>query len=255
MNEGYWSTALGVSGITRAAEETIIDRDCRLAELVGAHLHVAHVSTAGGAEIVRHYKARCAKAGGARITAETAPHYLCATDAWVAGAAENGPADAYDPSTRVNPPLRTAEDVRALIAALADGTIDCIATDHAPHHIDDKNLEFALAATGISGLETALGVCWTALVVPGHLKPEELLARMTSAPAKLFSLPGGTLAVGEPADVALIDPSAEWVVDAASFLSKGKNTPFHGKKLTGKAVRAFVGGKCVYDATREEKRA
>ncbi|MDR2137726.1 MAG: dihydroorotase, partial [Synergistaceae bacterium] len=156
MNEGYWSTVLGMPGATRAAEESIIARDCMLAELEGAHLHVAHVSTAGGAEVVRQYKAR-----GARITAETAPHYLYATDGWVAGT-EGGASPelgVYDTSTRVNPPLRTDKDVQALIEALKDGTLDCIATDHAPHHADEKNVEYALAAPGISGFETALGVC------------------------------------------------------------------------------------------------
>ncbi|MDR1048709.1 MAG: dihydroorotase [Synergistaceae bacterium] len=233
MNEGYWSTVLGLPGITRAAEETVIARDCALAELEGAHLHVAHVSTAGGAEIVRSFKAR-----GAKITAETAPHYLYATDAWVQG---------YDTNTRVNPPLRTEADVKALIAALKDGTIDCIATDHAPHHIDDKNVEYALADVGISGFETALGVSWTALVVPGHMTPERLLEKMTAAPAKVFSLPGGTLALGEPADVTLIDPAAEWTVDTGTFLSKGKNNPFHGRKLTGRAIRVYVGGKLAFE--------
>lgn len=243
MNEGYWSTILGMPGATRAAEESIIARDCMLAELEGAHLHVAHVSTAGGAEIVRQYKAR-----GAKITAETAPHYLFATDAWVEG---------YDTSTRVNPPLRTENDVKALIAALKDGTLDCIATDHAPHHADEKNVEFALAATGISGFETALGVCWTALVVPGHLTPEQLLEKMTAAPAKIFRLPwsGGTLSgmlkVGDAADIVMIDPSAEWFVDVNEFLSKGKNNPFDGKKLTGKVVATLAGGKYAW---KEEKR-
>ncbi len=232
MNEGYWSTVLGMPGATRVAEESIIARDCMLAELEGTHLHVAHVSTAGGAEIVRRYKAR-----GARITAETAPHYLYATDAWVEG---------YDTNTRVNPPLRTESDVEALIEALKDGTIDCIATDHAPHHADEKNVEYALAASGISGFETALGVCWTALVVPGHMTPAQLLQKMTSAGAEIFSLPGGTLALGGLADVTLIDPNAEWTVDASTFLSKGKNNPFHGKKLTGKVKRTYVAGKCVY---------
>ncbi|GHT01319.1 dihydroorotase [Synergistales bacterium] len=233
MNEGYWSTVLGLSGITRAAEETIIARDCHLAALTGARLHVAHVSTAGGADIVRLYKAK-----GAKITAETTPHYLYATDDWV---------DGYDPSTRVNPPLRTKDDVTALIAALKDGTIDCIATDHAPHHFDDKNLEYALASTGISGFETALGVCWTALVAPGHMTGEQLLSKMTSAPAELFSLPGGVIAEGGVADITIIDPSEEWVVDSSLFLSKGKNTPFNGKKLTGNVVRTFVGGERVYE--------
>ena len=234
MNEGYWSTVLGLRGATRVAEESIIARNCMLAELEGAHLHVAHISTAGGADIVRQYKAR-----GVKITAETAPHYLYATDAWV---------DGYDTNTRVNPPLRTDGDIKALIAALKDGTIDCIATDHAPHHIDDKNVEYAFAASGISGLETALGVCWTALVVPGHLTPEELLAKMTSAPAKIFSLPGACekLEVGQSADIILIDPKAEWTADSAEFASKGKNTPFHGKKLTGKVTSTYVAGQCVY---------
>ena len=236
MNEGYWSTVLGMPGITRAAEETVIARDCALAELEGAHLHVAHVSTAGGADIVRYFKSR-----GAKITAETAPHYLYATDAWI-----GDPNRLYDTSTRVNPPLRTEEDRKALIEALKEGVIDCIATDHAPHHADDKNVEYALASTGISGFETALGVCWTALVAPGHMTPAQLLEKMTSAPAKIFSLPGGALAVGQPADLTLIDPAAEWVVDTADFLSKGKNNPFHGKTLTGRVLKTWVGGKCVY---------
>ena len=243
MNEGYWSTVLGMPGTTRAAEESIIARDCMLAELEGSHLHVAHVSTAGGADIVSWYKSR-----GARITAETAPHYLYATDAWVGGA----DGLSYDVNTRVNPPLRTDKDVQALIEALKDGTIDCIATDHAPHHEDDRNVEYALAASGISGFETALGVCWTALVVPGHMTPEQMLRKMTGDPARIFALPGGSLEIGTPADLALIDPAAEWTVDVAEFLSKGKNNPFHGKKLTGKVAATYVGGKCVY---REKNRA
>ena len=236
MNEGYWSTVLGLRGATRVAEESIIARDCMLAELEGAHLHIAHISTAGGAEIVRQFKAR-----GVRITADTAPHYLYATDAWV---------DGYDTSTRVNPPLRTDNDIAALIAALKDGTIDCIASDHAPHHVDDKNVEYAVAATGISGLETALGVCWTALVTPRHFTPEQLLVKMTASPANIFSLPGvcGKIEPGQPADLTLIDPNAEWTVDAAKFASKGKSTPFHGKKLTGKVVATYVAGQCVYEA-------
>jgi len=207
-----------------------------LAELEGAHLHVAHVSTAGGADIVRQFKAR-----GVKITAETAPHYLYATDAWV---------DGYDTNTRVNPPLRTSDDIKALVEALKDGTIDCIATDHAPHHIDDKNVEYAFAASGISGLETALGVCWTALIVPGHMKPEDMLAKMTIAPAKIFSLPGvcEKLEAGQPADIILIDPKAEWTANSAEFASKGKNTPFNGEKLTGKVIATYVAGKPVYTA-------
>jgi dihydroorotase len=233
MNEGKNSMILGLRGIPKQAEEVMVARDIMLAELTGGYLHIAHVSTAGSVELVRQGKKK-----GINVTAETCPHYFTLTDDIV---------KLYDTNTKMNPPLREQKDIDAIKEGLADGTIDCIATDHAPHHIDDKNLEYALASTGISGFETALGVCWTALVTGGHMTPEQLLAKMTSAPAKLFSLPGGTLAEGLPADITLIDPSAEWTVDSSSFLSKGKNTPFNGKKLTGNVVRTFVGGACVYD--------
>ncbi|MDL2263405.1 dihydroorotase [Synergistaceae bacterium OttesenSCG-928-I11] len=233
MNEGYWSTALGLAGITRAAEETIIARDCAIAELEDAPIHIAHVSTRGGAEVVRAMKKR-----GLKVTAETAPHYLYATDEWVRD---------YDTNTKVNPPLRTDDDQTALIEALRDGTIDCIATDHAPHHIDEKNVEFALAANGISGFETAFGICWTALVKPGHLTPEQLFEKMTSAPAAIFNLDAGVLEEGRVADVAVIDPEAEWVVDPKHFLSRGKNTPFTGRTLTGLARCTIAGGEVAYE--------
>ena len=232
MNEGYWSTALGLPGVTRAAEETIIARDCMLAGLENARLHVAHVSTAGGAELVRE-----AKRHGWPVTCETAPHYLYATDEWLQD---------YDTNARVNPPLRTEADRLALIEALKDGTIDCIATDHAPHHADDKNVEFALASSGISGFETALAVCWTALVVPGHLTPEQVLDKLTRAPARVLGLDAGTLEVGKRADVTLIDPRAEWTVDSGKFRSRGKNTPFAGRTLTGAVRRTFLEGRPVY---------
>lgn len=232
MNEGYWSTALGLPGVTRAAEETIIARDCMLAGLENARLHVAHVSTAGGAELVRE-----AKRHGWPVTCETAPHYLYATDEWLQD---------YDTNARVNPPLRTEADRLALIEALKDGTIDCIATDHAPHHADDKNVEFALASSGISGFETALAVCWTALVVPGHLTPEQVLEKLTRAPARVLGLDAGTLEVGKRADVTLIDPRAEWTVDPGKFRSRGKNTPFAGRTLTGAVRRTFLEGRPVY---------
>lgn len=232
MNEGYWSTALGLPGVTRAAEETIIARDCMLAGLENARLHVAHVSTAGGAELVRE-----AKRHGWPVTCETAPHYLYATDEWLQD---------YDTNARVNPPLRTEADRLALIEALKDGTIDCIATDHAPHHADDKNVEFALASSGISGFETALAVCWTALVVPGHLTPEQVLDKLTRAPARVLGLDAGTLEVGKRADVTLIDPRAEWTVDPGKFRSRGKNTPFAGRTLTGAVRRTFLEGRPVY---------
>ncbi len=232
MNEGYWSTALGLPGITRAAEETIIARDCMLAGLENARLHVAHVSTAGGAELVRE-----AKRHGWPVTCETAPHYLYATDEWLQD---------YDTNARVNPPLRTEADRLALIEALKDGTIDCIATDHAPHHADDKNVEFALASSGISGFETALAVCWTALVVPGHLTPEQVLDKLTRAPARVLGIDAGTLEVGKRADVTLIDPRAEWTVDPGKFRSRGKNTPFAGRTLTGAVRCTFLEGRLVY---------
>lgn len=232
MNEGYWSTALGLPGVTRAAEETIIARDCMLAGLENARLHVAHVSTAGGAELVREAKRR-----GWPVTCETAPHYLYATDEWLQD---------YDTNARVNPPLRTEADRLALIEALKDGTIDCIATDHAPHHADDKNVEFALASSGISGFETALAVCWTALVVPGHLTPEQVLEKLTRAPARVLELDAGTLEVGKRADVTLIDPRAEWTVDPGKFRSRGENTPFAGRTLTGAVRCTFLEGRLVY---------
>ena len=237
MNEGYWSTALGLPGVTRAAEETIIARDCMLAGLENARLHVAHVSTAGGAELVREAKRR-----GWPVTCETAPHYLYATDEWLQD---------YDTNARVNPPLRTEADRLALIEALKDGTIDCIATDHAPHHADDKNVEFALASSGISGFETALAVCWTALVVPGHLTPEQVLEKLTRAPARVLGLDAGTLEVGKRADVTLIDPRAEWTVDPGKFRSRGKNTPFAGRTLTGAVRCTFLEGRPVYGDSPE----
>ena len=237
MNEGYWSTALGLPGVTRAAEETIIARDCMLAGLENARLHVAHVSTAGGAELVREAKRR-----GWPVTCETAPHYLYATDEWLQD---------YDTNARVNPPLRTEADRLALIEALKDGTIDCIATDHAPHHADDKNVEFALASSGISGFETALAVCWTALVVPGHLTPEQVLDKLTRAPARVLGLDAGTLEVGKRADVTLIDPRAEWTVDPGKFRSRGKNTPFAGRTLTGAVRCTFLEGRPVYGDSPE----
>jgi dihydroorotase len=232
MNEGYWSTALGLPGAAKAAEETIIARDCMLAELENSRLHIAHVSTAGGAEIVRQAKRR-----GAPVTCETAPHYLFATDEWVRG---------YDTNTRVNPPLRTEADRNALIEALRDGTIDAIATDHAPHHLDDKNVEYALASSGISGFETALAICWTALVKPGFLSPEQLFDKLSRSPALVLGLDAGVIETGKRADITIIDPAAEWTVDPAKFASRGKNTPFAGHTLTGLVRYTIAGGQIAY---------
>jgi dihydroorotase len=232
MNEGYWSTALGLPGITRAAEETVIARDCMLSALENARLHIAHVSTAGGAEIIRQ-----AKRQGVPVTCETAPHYLYATDEWVQG---------YDSNTKVNPPLRSYSDRSALIEALKDGTIDCIATDHAPHHVDDKNVEYSLASSGISGFETAFSICWTTLVKPGLMTPEALFDKLSASPARVLGLDAGTLEVGTRADITIIDPNAEWIVDPADFVSRGKNTPFAGKTLAGLVKCAIAGGQAAY---------
>ena len=229
MNEGEMSTRLGLRGITRAAEETMIARDIVLAEALGKRIHLCHVSTRGGVQLVREAKAR-----GVRVTAETAPHYLAATDAWVSG---------YDVNTRVNPPLRTEDDRLACIQGLADGTLDCIATDHAPHHADEKRVEYALAASGISGFETAFALCWTHLVCAGLMTPAQLVRCMTSAPASILNLPAGTLAVGAAADITLADPNAVWTVEPERFASKGKNTPFAGKTYTGRVCQTYVGGK------------
>ncbi|MDR3332936.1 MAG: dihydroorotase [Synergistaceae bacterium] len=232
MNEGYWSTALGLPGTTRAAEETIIARDCMLAATENTTIHIAHVSTAGGADIIREAKKR-----GVKVTCETAPHYIYATDELV---------KEYDSNTRVNPPLRAEADRAALIEALRDGTIDCIATDHAPHHIDDKNVEYSIAASGISGFDTAFAMCWTALVKPGHLTPEDLFRKMTSSPSEVLGLDAGRLETGRAADIAIIDPNAEWTVDPSKFASRGKNTPFAGHALTGLVRCTICGGKIVY---------
>ncbi len=235
MNEGEVSTRLGLRGTTRAAEEVMIARDILIAEAQGAAIHLCHVSTRGGVQLVREAKAR-----GVRVTAETAPHYIAATDAWVEG---------YDTATRVNPPLRTEDDRQACIAGLVDGTLDCIATDHAPHHADEKAVEYPLAVAGISGFETAFAVCWTHLVEAGHLSASALVRLMTCAPAGILHLPAGSLGVGQAADLVLVDPDKQWIVDPKVFLSKGKNTPFAGKQYTGCVQATYVRGQRIYTAS------
>lgn len=233
MNEGYVSTILGLKGITRAAEEVMVARDVILSEITGAPIHIAHVSTAGAVDIIRHAKSR-----GIPVTCETAPHYFSATDEWV----EN-----YDTNAKVNPPLRTQRDVEAIKEGLRDGTIDIIATDHAPHHIDEKEVEFNLAANGISGFETAFSLSYTHLVDTGLLSLEELVAKLSTTPAQILGIPGGVLDIGLPADITIVDTKREYIVNRDKFYSKGKNTPFHGKKLKGKVIYTIVGGKVVYD--------
>ena len=234
MNEGFISTKLGLPGITRAAEEVMIARDILVAETEGKRVHLCHVSTKGGVQLVREAKAR-----GVRVTAETTPHYIGATDEWVMG---------YDSRCRVNPPLREEADRLACIEGLCDGTIDVIATDHAPHHEDEKRCEFHLAASGISGFETAFCISNSMLVKTGKMTLSDLIERMSVRPAKLLGVQGGSLAVGSPADVVVLDPDKEIVVDAGKFLSKGKNTPFDGKTYFGEIELTLVDGKTGYQA-------
>ena len=228
MHEGLVSTRLGLKGIPRAAEDVIVARDIQLAELTGGHLHCAHVSTAGAVAMIRAAKAR-----GVRVTAEATPHHLALTDAACEG---------YETNAKMNPPLRERADVATLRAALADGTIDCIATDHAPHHYDAKEQEFDNAPFGVIGLETALGVALTDLVDGGVLQLPALVRALSTRPAEVAHLPGGTLAAGAPADVVVFDPAAAWTVDPARFFSKSRNTPFAGRKLRGLVRWTIVGG-------------
>jgi dihydroorotase len=231
MNEGYQSTILGLRGISRAAEEVMVSRDILLAEAVGAPIHIAHVSTKGSVDLVRKAKER-----GVRVTCETAPHYFSATDAWAAG---------YNSNAKVNPPLRTEEDVAAIIEGLKDGTIDIIATDHAPHHRDEKEVEFDLAANGISGFETAFALGVTNLVLPGHLTIEDLICKMAVQPAEILGIKGGTIAEGAPADIVIADPAADFTVTEDGLVSKGKNSLFIGCTLKGKIQHTLVDGKPV----------
>ena len=233
MNEGLVSTRLGLQGIPNAAEDVMIARDLLLAELTGGRLHIQHVSTRRGVEMIRAAKER-----GVPVTAEVTPHHLTLTDEAV---------DGYRTEAKVNPPLRTAEDVAALREGLSDGTLDVLATDHAPHHYDEKEQAFDDAPFGMVGLETALGIALTELVRKGVLTLSQLVDRMSCGPARAFRLPGGTLAVGSPADVTVIDLDAEWIVDPDKFLSKSRNTPFAGWKLVGQAALTIVGGRVVWD--------
>ncbi len=232
MHEGIVSTRLGLKGIPSAAEEIQVARDCILAELTGGHIHLCHMSTRGSVELIRR-----AKDKGLRVTAEAAPHHFTLTQDRVEG---------YDTNAKMNPPLRTEADREAIRQAVKDGTIDCIATDHAPHHYDAKEREFDDAPNGILGLETALGLAIRELVQTGLLTLPELIQRMSTRPAQVFGLVGGTLAVGAPADLVVFDPEARWKVDAGSFCSKSRNTPFGGEELVGRALLTLVDGRIVF---------
>jgi len=242
MNEGIVSTKLGLRGIPAAAEEIIVTRDLALAQLTGGWLHVAHVSTEGSVDLIRR-----AREKGIRVTAEVTPHHLTLTEEKVMG---------YDTSAKVNPPLRTKQDIQALIQGLRDDVIDIIATDHAPHTKDDKQCDFALAPFGISGFETALGSLMS-LVHNGRLTLSTLISKLTNEPAKIINYGKlGTLAIGAPADVTIFDPALVWVVDTEAFASKGKNTPLAGSVLKGKVMATISQGKLVYkdDTVRLEER-
>ena len=232
MNEGFLSARLGLRGIPSEAEEIMVIRDILLARRTGGHVHLAHMSTKGSVELIRWGKER-----GIRVTAEVTPHHLTLTENEVEG---------YDTHAKMNPPLRTQEDVDALREAVRDGTIDVIATDHAPHHYDAKEREFADAPFGIVGLETALALVVTELVDSGLIDFATLVDRMSTRPARLFGLPGGTLRAGGVADVTVFDPKREWTIDPNAFLSKGRNTPYTGRKLRGRTLATIVGGRLAY---------
>ena len=234
MNEGIVSARLGLKGIPAEAEEIMVIRDILLARRTGGHVHLAHLSTKGSVELVRWGKER-----GIRVTAEVCPHHLSLTEEAVEG---------YDTNAKMNPPLRTTADVEALQEALRDGTIDVVATDHAPHHYDEKEREFADAPNGIVGLETALAVVVTRLVATGKIDIATLVERMSCAPARIFHLPGGTLRPGAPADVTVFDPERRWRVDASRFHSMGRNTPYDGMELQGLARFTLVGGRVIHRA-------
>lgn len=230
MHEGELSARLGLRGIPAAAEELMAARDIALAQLTGCRLHLLHISTAGTVELVRR-----AKADGVRVTAEATPHHFTLTDAAV---------ESYDPNAKVNPPLREESDRAAVIAGLADGTIDAIATDHAPHAPEEKDQEFSYAPPGLVGLETALALTITELVKPGHLSLSDAIVRLSCAPAAILGLEmqGGPLEPGREANLVVFDPDATWTIDPTRFVTNGRNTPFGGRQVSGRVVHTFFRG-------------
>lgn len=231
MNEGFTSTELGLKGIPRVAEDIATAREVMLAEYTGAPVHIAHVSTRGAVQIIRDAKAR-----GVKVTCETAPHYFSLTDDAVRG---------YTTNAKMNPPLREADDVTAIKAGLKDGTIDAIATDHAPHHLDEKDVEFNEAMNGIIGLETSLPISLT-LVKEGVLTLQQLVEKMSCNPSTILGLNRGTLKPGSIADITVIDPASSWTVDPDRLASKSKNSPWLGETMTGAAACTIVGGSIVF---------
>ncbi len=231
MNEGFVSTELGLKGIPRVAEDIATSRETLLAEYTGTSIHIAHVSTKGAVQIIREAKAR-----GVKVTCETAPHYFSLTDNAVRG---------YNTNAKMNPPLRESGDIAAIKEGLRDGTIDAIATDHAPHHQDEKDVEFNVAMNGIIGLETSLPLSLS-LVAEGVVTLNQLIEQMSLKPSSILNLNRGTLVIGSVADITLIDPKLEWVVQADKLASKSKNSPWLGKKMTGGAAATIVAGTVVY---------
>ena len=232
MNEGAVSTRLGLKGVPSQAEEVMVARDIFLSELTKGKLHIAHVSAKGSVELIRAAKKR-----GVKVTAEATPHHLTLTDEAVIG---------YDTDFKMNPPLRTKEDVLALREGLKDGTIDCVATDHAPHSSVEKDVEFDHAANGVVGLETSLAVMLS-LVNQGVFTLKDVIRFMSVNPAKVMAIAGGTLKVGSVADITLVDLEKKWIVEPSSFKSKGRNTPFKGKEFKGKVVKTIAAGNVIYE--------
>ncbi|HEX2464320.1 MAG TPA: dihydroorotase [Thermoanaerobaculia bacterium] len=233
MHEGTWSTRLGVPAIPGAAEDTMVARDLLLVEMTGGRYHLQHTSTARSLELIRDGKRR-----GLDVTCEVTPHHLFLTDEEVARTG-------LSTNTKMNPPLRSELDREALVAGLVDGSVDVIATDHAPHHVDEKRVPFAVAPFGIVGLETAVGLCLDRLVRPGLIGLARLVDLLSCGPARVMGVPGGTLAPGSPADVTVLDLDADWKVDPLRFQSKSRNTPFGGWSGKGAAAMTIVGGKII----------
>ena len=240
MNEGVVSTRLGLRGWPNAAEDLIVSRNAILSAYTGAHIHLQHISSRNSVEIIRRAKAR-----GVKVTAEATPHHIALTDDCIEG---------YDPKFKMNPPLRTAEDQVEIIAGLKDGTIDIIATDHAPHTDYEKDKEFDYAPNGILGLETALPITLSILVRKNRFKIAKVVDLMTRKPAELLGLPAGTLTAGSDADICLFDPDEKWTYDARAGFSKSSNSPWDGEELRGRVKTTLVKGKVVYDGKKVRKR-
>lgn len=232
VNEGENATRAGLKGIPSCAEDIMISRDIILAEMLNTKVHICHVSTASGAQLIREAKAR-----GVKVSCETCPHYIAGTDELILG---------YDTDAKVNPPMRTEKDRQALLKAIADGTVDVIATDHAPHHYEDKDVDFSTAANGISGLESAFSLAYTYLVDSGIISLDKLSELMSKRPAELLKIECGKIEKGGLADITLVDLNKEYQIDSETFKSKGKNTPFDGWKVKGKVMKTLVEGKVKY---------